>query len=434
MRHALRILTLSFVLGSLAGCAVNPVTGKTELSIISPSQEVSIGVKHYIPYQQQQGGQYVVDPDLNRYVNSIGQKLAAVGDRPGLPYEFVVLNNSIPNAWALPGGKIAINRGLLVELEDEAQLAAVLGHEVVHVAGKHTVQKMQQSQLLGIGVLATAVLTQNQDYGKAVTLGAGIGAGLWTAKYGRDQELQSDAIGMSYMVKAGYAPEAAIELQEVFVRLSQDKTNSSWLQGLFATHPPSQERVDQNRMTANQLNFSGVRNKSQYQRAIAQLKKDQPAYDHHDNAIREAKEEKYETAISHLNKAIEIQPDEALFHVTLGKIRLNQKQDSRAAASFTQARNKNPDYFMGHLGLGIIEKSQKRFSQAKQSLLISQKLLPTQVAVFHLGEIALHEGDKKAAVQYFSTVAQQGGELGEKAQSHLDELQPKQSASSNSGS
>ncbi len=431
MRYVFRILTIFFVLSALLSCAVNPVTGKKELSIISPSQEVSIGVKNYIPYQQQQGGRYVVDPDLGRYVNDVGQKLAALSDRPGLPYEFVVLNNSVPNAWALPGGKIAINRGLLIELEDEAQLAAVLGHEIVHVAGKHTVQKMQQSQLLGLGVLATALLTQNKDYGKEVTLGAGLGAGLWSAKYGREQELQSDAFGMKYMAKAGYEPHAAIELQETFLRLSQQRKQSSWLQGLFASHPPSQERVNKNRQTATQFNATGLRNKSVFQRAIRQLKKDQKAYDLHDKAIGEVKQKNFSSAISALNNAITIQPEESLFYVTLGQIYLSQNKDSRAASAFTQAKAKNPDYFMGHLGLGLIEKSQKRMAQAKQSFLTSQKLLPTQLATFHLGEIALHEGDKRTAIKYFSSAAQQGGDVGQQAQTHLDALQPPPQPSSN---
>ena len=117
----MRIIRISLALLlvlSAAGCAVNPVTGKKELSIISAQQEVSMGAERYQPYQQQQGGRYSVDPELNVYVNSVGQKLARVSDRPNLPYEFVVLNNSVPNAWALPGGKIAVNRGLLDILED----------------------------------------------------------------------------------------------------------------------------------------------------------------------------------------------------------------------------------------------------------------------------------------------------------------------------
>jgi predicted Zn-dependent protease len=113
----------------LAGCATNPVTGKNELSLISETQKISIGKQQYAPMRQAQGGDYMVDPMVGSYVNNVGQRLASVSDRK-LPYEFKVLNNSVPNAWALPGGKIFINRGLLTELKSESELAAVLCHEI----------------------------------------------------------------------------------------------------------------------------------------------------------------------------------------------------------------------------------------------------------------------------------------------------------------
>ena len=99
----------------LTACTVNPVTGQSELELVSTAQQIRIGEQQYAPAQQMQGGQYKVDPELSAYVQQVGQRLAAQSPAD-LPYEFVVLNNSVPNAWALPGGKIAINRGLLVEL------------------------------------------------------------------------------------------------------------------------------------------------------------------------------------------------------------------------------------------------------------------------------------------------------------------------------
>jgi len=122
LRLSVAIIALSAVLTT--GCSVNPVTGATEFSLVSAEQEVAIGTNNYGPSQQSQGGRYYIDPNLQVYIRDIGKKLAAVSDRPNLPYEFVVLNNSTANAWALPGGKIAVNRGLLLHLDDEAELAA----------------------------------------------------------------------------------------------------------------------------------------------------------------------------------------------------------------------------------------------------------------------------------------------------------------------
>ena len=123
------LIILAFV--SLASCAVNPVTGERELTLISESQEIALGEQNYVPSRQMQGGDYEIDPALTAYVKEVGMRLAKVADRQ-LPYEFVVLNNSIPNAWALPGGKIAVNRGLLLELENEASEAIYSFHHDHH--------------------------------------------------------------------------------------------------------------------------------------------------------------------------------------------------------------------------------------------------------------------------------------------------------------
>ena len=148
---------------SLGGCVVNPVTGKNELGWVSTEAQIDIGRKNYVPAQQMQGGQYKIDPQLTEYVSRIGQRVAAKSPID-LPWEFVVLNNSVPNAWAMPGGKIAVNRGLLTELGSEAELAAVLGHEVVHAAARHGAKSMERGMLLQGAMVAAAIGTRNQEY------------------------------------------------------------------------------------------------------------------------------------------------------------------------------------------------------------------------------------------------------------------------------
>ena len=211
LNRFLLIIALSTTFG-LSGCAVNPVTGKNELSWISTDDEINIGRQQYLPSQQSQGGQFLADPALNDYINEVGKRVANAGDRD-LPYEFVVLNNSVPNAWALPGGKIAINRGLLLELKDEAELAAVLGHEAVHAAAKHGANSLQRSQIMQGLVVATSIGASTTDYGNYIVGGAQVGAQMIGQKYGRDAELEADYYGIKYMSLAGYEPAAAIGLQ-----------------------------------------------------------------------------------------------------------------------------------------------------------------------------------------------------------------------------
>ena len=127
------------LLAAVYSCAVNPVTGRSELAIVSISEEeeAALGAKAYMPAVQQQGGFYQ-DKELEEYVQGVGMRLARVSHRPNLQYRYRVLNSSVPNAFALPGGYIVINRGLLVGLSNEAEMAAVLGHETGHVTAKHS--------------------------------------------------------------------------------------------------------------------------------------------------------------------------------------------------------------------------------------------------------------------------------------------------------
>ena len=276
---------IAITLTALAGCVINPVTGERELALVSAADEVAIGEAQYAPSRQMQGGDYVIDPALTRYVASVGQRLANVSDR-ALPYEFVVLNSPVPNAWALPGGKIAINRGLLMELGSEAELAAVLGHEIVHAAARHGALAMQRGMLLQTAVLATAAATGRGDYSGLAVGAASLGAQLINQRNGREAELESDYYGMVYLSRAGYDPQAAVTLQETFLRLSQNRPEQGWLEGLFTSHPPSAERVTTNRATAETLPAGGELGRERYAAALAAMNRIAPAYEAYEDARR----------------------------------------------------------------------------------------------------------------------------------------------------
>ena len=215
IRVASRSLPAALFTAVLAACSTNPVTGEKDLMLVGEGTELSIGQQQYAPMRQSEGGDYSMDPTLTAYVQRVGDRLAAVSDRK-LPYEFAVLNNTIPNAWALPGGKIAVNRGLLTELKSEAELAAVLGHEIVHAAARHSAQQMSRGMLAQGGLLAAQVAASDSDYGGLYMAGAGLAAQLTMQKYGRDAELEADRYGIEYMKRAGYDAQGAVTLQETF--------------------------------------------------------------------------------------------------------------------------------------------------------------------------------------------------------------------------
>ena len=403
---------------ALQSCTTNPVTGKRELSFYSTESQIRMGEQNYIPGQQSQGGQYYLDPALNDYIERVGKKLAAVSDVPTLPYEFVVLNNGVPNAWAMPGGKIAINRGLLVELEDEAELAAVLGHEIVHAAAGHGASQLSRGTLFGIGTTVAAIAGTQTEQGNLIALGAQAGAAAWSASYGRNDELESDEFGMLYMSRAGYDPKGAVELQRTFVELSGGR-QTDFISGLFASHPPSQSRVDANIQTATQLPAGGFRGRAEYQAAIAQIKKDEAAYEAEGLAIQALNDKKPEEALKQLDAAIAVQPNEGSFWELRGHAWQMQGNDENALKAFSTAISKNDNYYRHWLARGLLNKQIGKSQAAESDFARSQSLLPNAVSAFNLGELAEARGDTDTAIGYYTQVASAGGDIGNAAQSKL---------------
>lgn len=414
-----KLIPLAFI-GLVAGCATNPVTGKSEFMVVSEAQELELGAQNYAPMQQAQGGAYDVDPELMRYVQRVGNKLAAVSDRP-LPYEFVVLNNSVPNAWALPGGKIAINRGLLTELNSEAELAAVLGHEIVHAAAKHSAKQMSRGVLLQSAVLATAVMTGGSDYGDLAVGSASVGAQLLNSTYGRGAELESDEYGMKYMSRAGYDPAGAITLQETFVRLSEGQ-NSDWLGGLFASHPPSQSRVDANVQTAAGLPAGGVLGVDSFAAAMKSTRDAKPAYDAHDEGRKALADEKYDEALALARKAIDLFPAEAHFYALRGDARLASGKFEMAVTNYDSAIRRRGDYFYYYLQRGLAKDELGSTDSAVSDLNRSIELFPTAPAHYALGDIEAGRGNVDAAIDHYKIVAKAGGEYGKAASEKLASL------------
>ena len=404
----------------IGACAVNPVTGREELSLVSGSEEIAIGEREYGPAQQSQGGPYYLDPKLQDYVRAVGNRLAAASDRQ-LPYEFVVLDNPVPNAWALPGGKIAVNSGLLLQLHDEAELAAVIGHEIVHAAARHGASQMSKGSLINLGAELLGVAGQQAGLGNLGGQAAQLGAGAWMAHYSREAELEADAYGMDYMARAGYDPQAAVEVQETFVKLAAGG-NSDFISGLFASHPPSQERVNANQRRVQNFPPGGARNVEAYLRATARLRKDAPAYEAEKNALAALKRKDAPGAIKALDQAIAIEPGEGRFWELRGHARAMLEQWSDADADFTKAINCNPGHYRHYLARGALRFERNQYPAAQRDLEESRRLLPTPLASLYLGEIAEANGAMRQADAYYREAAVDNGAVGQEARQRLGAL------------
>ncbi len=405
----------------LAGCSTNPVTGRSELMLISERQEISTGEQHYRANQQLGGGLYHVDPEVTRYIQEVGHRLAAVSERPHLPYEFVVLNTSVPNAWALPGGKIAINRGLLVEMDSEAELAAVLAHEVVHAAARHGAQRIQRGLFLNLGLIAVAVAIDEHDHRDLLLTGANLGAQLIFARYSRTAEREADYHGMVYMSRTGYDLQAAVHLMETFVRLSEGRARG-WIEGLFASHPASQERVELNRQAAAELPSGDFLGREEYHQRLATLMSTREAYQKHDQGRRALREDDPGQALRLANEAIRLEPREALFHGLLGDAHRAAGRYAQAVAAYDAAIRRNDDYFQFWLQRGLTRESLRQLSAARDDLTHSNTLLETAVAHNGLGRIALARKERATAIGHFETAATATGPEGEAARQHLARL------------
>jgi predicted Zn-dependent protease len=416
-----RYLLILIAVALFPACATNPVTGKNELMLVGESTELQIGQKNFAPTRQSQGGDQQLDPALTAYVQQVGQRLAAVSDRK-LPYEFAVLDNSIPNAWALPGGKIAVNRGLLTQLNSESELAAVLGHEVVHAAARHSAQAMSRGMLIQGGLIAAQVAAHDSDYGNIAMMGAGIGAQLLTQRYSREAELEADRYGIDYMKRAGYDAQGAVSLQEIFVKMN-DRKDSGWLSGLFASHPPSQERLDANRRKVAGLPTGGDMGVDRYRSALARTMRAKPAYDAYDAGRKALSEKHPDVALTKAEEAIRLEPDEGHFYALRGDALLLQKKNGAARDAYTAAIQRNDSFFYYYLQRGLVAERQGDDESARRDLETSLKMLPTGPAYYSLGNIALRSRQNDAARQYFAAAAGAEGPIGDAATLSLMKLE-----------
>jgi predicted Zn-dependent protease len=328
----------------------------------------------------------------------------------------------------MPGGKIAVNRGLLTELNSEAELAAVLGHEVTHAAARHGAKGMQRGIILQGALIATAVVSsQKSEYASALVGAAQVAAGLISTKYGRDAERQSDKYGTRWLAKAGYDPVAAVELQETFVRLSEGR-KSNWLAGLFSSHPPSAERVANNKRLVAELRESGAvqpdaeLGRQRYAQAMQFLNSRKTAFAAQDKARKALAEDDLGTALIAINAALKLEPREASFHGVRGDIRYKQKRWKDAVINYDRAVERDANYYHYYLGRGMATTRYRDRRVAKADLERSLKLLPTATAFNELGKIAEDEGNSDLALKYYAAAGESSSNEGTAARSRYAAL------------
>lgn len=277
MSRSLSFLLLGITALSLVGCAQNPVTGKQDFVMMSEAQEINLGRQADADVRKQ----YKVypNPALQAYVDRVGQNLAVHSHRNNLRYSFTVLDSPEINAFALPGGYVYITRGIMAYLNSEAEMAAVLGHEIGHVTARHGVRQQSASQATNLGIQLASILVpelNNQAFHDVSNL---LGGALLSG-YGRDHELESDRLGAQYLARTEYDPQAMIRVvgvlknQELFDAeiAKQEGREPRRYHGTFATHPDNDTRFQQVVGEAKTLTVANpAENREEYLRQTAGL-------------------------------------------------------------------------------------------------------------------------------------------------------------------
>ncbi len=410
-----------------AACTVNPVTGKNQLDLMGESQEVQLGAELYPAYTQESLGA-IADPKVEAYVQRVGESLAAVGHRPQLDYSYNGVNDPVVNAYALPGGKISVARGLLARMDSEDELAAVLGHETGHVTARHAAAQYSRQMLAQLLVVGGAVALEASDvkHAELYALGGMVGAQLFLAHYSRDQERQADQLGMDYMIAAGYNPKGMVDLLGVLVE--QQQRDPDFIERMFASHPMSAERYDVAKARVLQQPPDVLKRplrQREYRQRMARVISQQEAYDRLGEAQRLLVKEDFRAAERLLQQSSDEWPSDGVLRAFLAISELKQKRLDAAMTNANRAGRDAPEVFLARMIAGQALLAGKRWNDAlphaEAAVLILPGSAPAQLA---LGVALENLGRRDNAVQAYEKARRLDpeGETGQAASERLRRL------------
>jgi predicted Zn-dependent protease len=390
---------------AVGGCATNPVTGRRQLMFLSESAEISMD-KERAPHQFSADYGAVQDERLRKYVQDVGAKLAVQTHRPDMPYDFQALNASYVNAYTFPGGSMAVTRGILLGMQSEAELAAVLGHELGHVNARHTAQRMTK------GLLAQAVVTgltlyvaeEHEKYAPLAYGLGGIGAGALLARYSRDNEREADALGLEYMTRAEYSPQGMVDLMDLLRGLHTRKPDL--IQRMFSSHPMSDERYA-TAVNGMKSRYPSARSmaigRERYKDMTADLRKIKGAIALLQQGDMAMLKEQYDQARGAYAKALKIAPKDYAGLLSMAKCLMAQDKKAEAATYVKLARAAYPGEPHAVHVSGMVSLASKQFDAAHAAFAAYDKALPGNPnTAFHDGMALDGMGRKEAAARRYA--------------------------------
>jgi len=423
-RDFIRLSALAAVSTAVAGCAANPVTGQSQLMLMGEGEEIQID-RVNTPHQFSADYGVIQDAALSAYVSGVGARLARVTHRTQMPYRFAVVNATYVNAYAFPGGSIAITRGILAEMDNEAELAGLVGHELGHVNARHTAARMSKGRILGTLVGGASLLagTASESLGNLAGTVGGLGASLYLAQYSREDERQADELGMEYMVGGGYSPQGMVGLMDVLRSMSRRQPSA--IEAMFSSHPMSTERYD-TAVARSRTRFGGSLNlpvyRERYMDSTASLRRLAPMFKLFQEGDKAMAAKEYSVAQSRYAEGLKLSPNDYAGLVMMSKCMIAQKNGKAAADYAARARRAYPTEGQAHHMHGVASILNKDYARALADFSGYERILPgNPTTVFMKGFSYEGMKDRQNAAQeyqrYLKVVTQ--GEMAQHAYSRL---------------
>ncbi len=396
----------------LQGCAVSPVTGERILVGLSPAQERQVDAQQS-PQQFSQDLGAIQDEAVNRYVAGVGQRLQAGVQRTDMPYSYRVLNANYVNAYTFPAGAMGVTRGIMTELKDESELAALLGHELGHVNARHAAQRQGQAMVAQVAVVGLSVAAGDSGWAPLVGIGGQIGASAMLANYSRDHEREADALGQDYLVKAGYPAQGMTGLHQLLI--DGHERQPSVLETMFSSHPMSTERRDTARQRAETVYAASARAAPQRERfmdSTASLRRLKPTIDACKNGETAMAKKELAQAQTQFGQALQHAPRDYAANLRMAQTLQAQGKAADASRFVQTARDVYPQEAQA-MKLGATLKLGLRDpAGAYADLQAYDRVLPGDAGVLFLKGVALEgQGRREAAAQHYAgylRVTQQG--------------------------
>lgn len=407
---------------TLSGCATSPVGGGSILVGMDEDEEKAVD-KQVAPQQFSQDLGAVQDDAVNRYVASVGHRLDANTHRPQMPYGYRVLNANYVNAYTFPGGSVGVTRGILVTLDNEAELAALLGHELGHVNARHAAQRQGKAMVAQAAAAGINIAGSVAGVGGLTELGTKLGASVLLASYSRDNEREADALGQEYMVRSGYPANGMVELQQMLV--AEEKEAPGMLQTMFSTHPMSSERRDTAReMAQGKYAASNKRDagRERYMDSVASMRRIKPTIVACQQGESAMAGKQYAKAEESFAAALKATPRDYAANYRMAECLQAQNRAQDAQRYAEAATQIYPQEAQAHKLLGVIALGQKNPAQAFESLDRYDRMLPGDAGVGFLKGVSLEGlGRKQEAARQYSGYLKrtQQGKAAEYAYSRL---------------